>query len=332
MVGLREILGVVGAVIGGIYGGGQGAQWGFMIGSTIGAYLDPEEIRGPKPGEAPTQTSRDGVPIPIIWGVHHCHGNIIQVNPIQEIETSESGKGSTTEVITTRRLRTFAIGVCKGPVAGVRRIWENEKLVVDLRENPAIPIEETQKYFENIRIYLGGEDQLPDPDLEAHTGVGECPFYRGLCYIVWVNYDITDFGSAIPQFRFEVERGRDLSASSKPYAVAATNSLDITCNMSGGALRPIPEDFNDAELTLIDAQMEVRLHSQTQEDHNDAELTLIMAVMGPKLESYGPDSDHNDAALTLEDAQMRLALIRYEIPDEALDITCNVTGGSMTTP
>ncbi len=46
--------------------------------------------------------------------------------------------------------------------------------------------------YSNIRIYDGGEDQLPDPLFESIHGVGAVPAYRGLAHVVLENYDITD--------------------------------------------------------------------------------------------------------------------------------------------
>ena len=223
----REVLGVAGAVIGGIYGGAPGAQLGFMIGSTIGGIIDgPEKIKGPALSEAPIQTSRDGVPIPIIWGTHHCHGNIIIKSPetYTTVKTSQ-GKGGGTTTSERHRHRTFGIGVCRGPIVGISRIWENNKLVYDIRAVPGIPGGETTEYADGIRIYYGGEDQLPDPDLEAVWGVGDTPYFRGLAYVVWVNKDLTDLGGAIPEFRFEVNGSADQSLTSKPYPINAVEGV-----------------------------------------------------------------------------------------------------------
>lgn len=223
----REVLGVTGAVVGGIYGGAAGAQVGFMVGSAIGSVIDgPEKIKGPALSEAPIQTSRDGVPIPIIWGTHHCHGNIIIKNPevITTVTTSQ-GKGGGTKTTEQRRARTFGIGICRGPIVSVSRIWENNKLVYDMRTTPAIPAAETTEYADGIRIYYGDEFQDPDPDLEAHWGVGDTPYFRGLAYIVWVNKDLTDIGGAIPEFRFEINGSADVSLTSKPYPIDVVDGL-----------------------------------------------------------------------------------------------------------
>lgn len=206
----RQALGIAGAVVGGIFGGPQGAMIGYTVGSAIGGIIDPPHFDGPKLADASVQTSRDGVPIPIVWGQHHVSGNIIQVNPI--IETTKkvrTGKGGSTTTETTRT-RTFAIGIGRGPtgpITGLLRVWENNKLIYDVRGVSQLSAADNAAFEASTNIYLGTEDQLPDPELEVHTGVGNTPAYRGLAYIVRPNYDITNFGSSIPQYRFEILAG-----------------------------------------------------------------------------------------------------------------------------
>jgi hypothetical protein len=188
------------------------------IGAAVGAYLDPEKFPGPKLTEAPAQTGRESVPIVIIWGTHETHGNIIADCGYEDVETwHRKGK---TKVSEHRRYRTFAIGVCRGPNGPIDqylRIWEADKLVYDARDVPDIPWAESLKFLESTRFYLGDGSQMPDPDLEAHYGVGHTAAHRGLAYMVKFNYDVTDFGGAIPQYRFEVLVGRTGIITTLPY-------------------------------------------------------------------------------------------------------------------
>lgn len=55
-----------------------------------------------------------------------------------------------------------------------------------------------------MSIYLGGEDQLPDPALEVIHGVGTTPAYRGTAYVVFNKKDLTERRGSIPSYRFEV--------------------------------------------------------------------------------------------------------------------------------
>lgn len=205
----RELLSIGGALIGG--------PIGFAIGSLIGNAIDPVTIKGPKLGDLPVQTSRDGGPRGIPYGTIACHGNVIDRGEfVKKKKKQRQGKGGPVTV-TEHVYLTFAVGICEGPIAAVLRIWEDEKLVYDARTGSGFS-QETTKYAQGIEIYLGDESQLPDPDLETIHGVGTTPAYRGTAYVVFRNKDLTERRGSIPQFRFEVTSA--LASTTDPYTVA----------------------------------------------------------------------------------------------------------------
>ena len=204
----RQILPIAGQIIGGMIGGPVGAAIGGALGSAIGQYVDPIRHQGPKLGEARAQTAQEGVYRPLVFGTGCVAGNVIHRSPRKVVVHREdaSGKGNRDTVDSERGYRTFAIRIAEGPIAGLLRIWENETLVYDIRAESEI-VAESLEYAEKFRFYNGDEDQLPDPDLEAYIGVGNVNSYRGTAYIVFGNFDLTDFGDMVPQFRFEVANG-----------------------------------------------------------------------------------------------------------------------------
>lgn len=202
-----------GSTIGGIAGGVIGffagnPQLGFMIGSAIGGYLDPAQIEGPRLKDAQVQTSDEGVPRPIIYGTFAVAGNLIQRGPlIERKHTERAGKGGP-EQTTYRYYMSYAVRVCEGPAQAISRIWRDDKLVYDVRPGAAITAD-TAAFKTKLTIYLGGESQLPDPTLEALPaenggGAGNVPAYRGTCYVVFENDDLTERNGTVPQYRFEV--------------------------------------------------------------------------------------------------------------------------------
>lgn len=196
----RQALTIAGAVVGTMFGA---PQLGFMIGSMIGNAVDPVTIQGPKIGDLAVQTSRDGVPRPIVFGTAAVTGNIIDRSAPKIVKKKErSGKGGPVTV-TERVYMSYAIRVCEGPATSITRVWENEKLVYDGRPESTI-VKDSTKFLTKTTFYMGGETQLPDPTLEAIHGVGNTPAHRGTCYAVFKDKDLTDFGGAIPQYRFEV--------------------------------------------------------------------------------------------------------------------------------
>lgn len=254
-----------GSTIGGIVGGVVGAffgspQLGYAIGSLIGGAIDPEEIRGPSIGDAQQQTSQAGVPRPVVYG-HPApfRGNVIDgEGKARKIEQTESGKGGP-EVTTERFILTSAIRICEGPIAGVLRIWRNDQIVLDASPEGGFPEyegateAERLAYIAQVRakgvaaldritIYLGTEDQLPDPTLEAIHGVGNTPYYRGTAYIVVRDDDVTDMGGACAQWKFEVLASATESSilhvlddmSPVPAAQAAGGLAPLSMHISEG--------------------------------------------------------------------------------------------------
>jgi len=221
-VGGSTIGGVIGAAIGGYFGGGQGAQWGWMIGSAVGGYIDPEQVYGPRLDDANETTAQDGIPIPFGWGTFPCHGNVIWRDRLYEHEeSSRGGKGGSTENITYRYTRSYAIGICEGPITGILIVKLNGKIVYDARTDEALTaagytaddIAQSRaamtKWLQNVTFYLGTETQTADPTIEAVEGVGNVEHYLGLAYMVVEDDDLTDFRGAIPQYEFVVTKEGD---------------------------------------------------------------------------------------------------------------------------
>ena len=81
-----------------------------------------------------------------------------------------SGKnnGTTTVSVAYSYSANFAIAICEGPIAFIRRIWA-DGVELDLTRLP-------------IRIYTGDENQTPDPLIVAKESGAETPAYRGVAY------------------------------------------------------------------------------------------------------------------------------------------------------
>lgn len=226
--------GIIGAAIGGYFGGGQGAQWGWMIGSAVGGYIDPTKVYGPRLDDSNETTAQDGIPIPFGWGTFPCSGNVIWTDRLEEREeTARAGKGSSQENVTYRYTRSYAIGICEGPITGILIVKLNGKIVYDARTDEeltrvgytASDIAQSRaamtKWLQNITFYLGTEVQAVDSTIEAVEGVGNVPPYLGLCYMVAENDDLTDFRGAIPQYEFVVTKAGEIS----PYAPTVASQI-----------------------------------------------------------------------------------------------------------
>ncbi|MEM8749422.1 MAG: glycoside hydrolase/phage tail family protein [Pseudomonadota bacterium] len=200
------VLQTVGAAVGGSLGGPLGAVIGQTLGAAGGAYIDQrlfgpgdKTVEGPRLESTQFLSSQEGAVIPQVFGTARIAGEIIWATRLREVlqteKRSQGGKGgasASTTVKTYSYYGNFAIGICEGPIGGIRRIWADGREI----EKPSI----------TFRIYNGDEDQLPDSLIEAKQGADNAPAYRGLAYAVFEEFPLEDYGNRIPQISCEVLR------------------------------------------------------------------------------------------------------------------------------
>ena len=201
---------IVGATVGDFLGGPLGAIKGASIGYEIGGMVNNLVSKktvvtsGPVPGNLNVQVSSYGTPIIQVFGRMRVAGNVIWMQPIQQIATTSSsggsGKGgggakqsSTNYTYTV----TLAIAVCEGVVNDVLQVWADSELLTDTILGTV---------GTNYNIYYGTETQTPDPIIESFDGSGNVPPYRGVCYIVIKDFQLGNYGNRIPNFTFEVNK------------------------------------------------------------------------------------------------------------------------------
>lgn len=215
---------VVGTVVGAYFGA---PQLGFALGAIAGSVLFPTQLpAGPQMKDGRTTTANIGTPVPIVFGTASVAGQVIWLAPYVTNTTEQGAKGGP-EQEQYSYTQSIAIALCESPIdgqtaiGGITRIWENGTIVYDIR--PIQPADtalgyaaETEQEYENrltasaayaetFTLYLGSEDQEPDPTIEATQGIGNVPGFRGLAYIVYPNRALqTAQGWRHPNFTFEV--------------------------------------------------------------------------------------------------------------------------------
>ncbi|WP_099865110.1 baseplate multidomain protein megatron [Pararhizobium haloflavum] len=193
------LLQAAGAALGSIFGP-LGAVAGRAAGALAGSAIDRSlvgggTVRGPRLEGGRIPTSDEGAGILRLYGTARIAGNLIWATRFEEEVTSERQGGKVSggaRVETHNYYANFAIGLCEGPVAAIRRVW------ADGREIDLTEIE--------FRLHRGSEDQSPDPLIEAKQGEGHAPAYRGLAYVVFERLPLDRFGNRIPVLHFEVTR------------------------------------------------------------------------------------------------------------------------------
>lgn len=180
----------------------MGAQIGWLVGSLVGNMLFSPKPPQPKIGDIRIQNSAYGQVIPRVYGMFRIAGNVMWAGqPHQHSSGGKGGKGGGQVTVNM----SFAIGLCEGPIQGVRRIWANGKLIYDI-SNPSNfeAISGSNQMVTNFKVYNGDETQLPDPTMESNLGVGNVPAHRGLAYVVLNELDLSTWGNFLPSFSFEV--------------------------------------------------------------------------------------------------------------------------------
>ncbi len=198
------LLQAAGAFAGNFIGGSFGAMIGQAAGSVAGALIDQaifgtgaRNATGPRLTRLPGLSAAEGTPVARVYGRARVGGTLIWMTRFEEVATTtrsgrSGGKGSSARTTNYSYFGNFAVGVCEGPIAEIRRIWADG--------------EEIDRTLFTIRTYRGDEDQPADPLIVAKEGAAEAPAYKGLAYVVFERMALAQFGNRIPQFSFEVVR------------------------------------------------------------------------------------------------------------------------------
>jgi hypothetical protein len=209
----QAALSIVGFVVGSYFGY---PQLGFVLGSLAGQALFPTQlpgVQGPRLQDVRTTQAQVGAPVMEVFGTDAVPGVVMYTGPVEEVATTEEvgGKGGPEQDVTTYTyFQTLVLGLCRGPMGGIKQIFENGKLVYDRtpqRENEsdtqyANRIAATDAYETTFTLYLGDEEQLPDPTLEAELGIGNVPGFRGLMYLVFPDRELKqEQGLRHPNFK-----------------------------------------------------------------------------------------------------------------------------------
>lgn len=182
-----------------------GPQVWATIGGIAGSYISPTKFKAPSIGDAQTQTSQTGMPIPKAFGRPPPFApTLVDGDKIaRKIKKESGGKGAPPVTESEGFIATRAFLCCEGPIAAFARIKRNEKIIYSTIEGDELDADSAAA-MSQLRLYYGSRDQDPDPSLEALHGVGNTPCYPGRAYFVVVDDDETQTQGAANQYRVEV--------------------------------------------------------------------------------------------------------------------------------
>jgi GTA TIM-barrel-like domain/Putative phage tail protein len=175
-----------------------GGAIGAFVGSEIDAALAPgTRVKGPRLSDINIQSSTEGAAIPKVFGRVRVAGQLIWATQFLETASTSSsgGKGFGGPKVTETDYAysvSFAVGLCAGVVTKIGRVWADGALI-DISQF-------------TTRFYPGSETQAEDPLIQEIEGTDNTPAYRGLCYLVFEDMALAQFGNRIPQLQFELIR------------------------------------------------------------------------------------------------------------------------------
>lgn len=316
----QGIGGVVGAIVG--FFTPIGPVYGAQIGMMIGGAIDPPKgptINGPRLSDLSVQTSTYGVFIPRNYGTMAQVGNVFWVQGDKLIEvitsTSSGGKGGPqTKTNTASYYATFAVGLCEGPIDGVRRIWIGNQLWYDAGSSDVAAIIASNASAQNFTLYLGTDTQLPDPLIQADKGAANVPAYRGLAYLVFDRLPLAAYSNSLlgAQVKVEIVKSGTVSnylaqignsgtglnpryvAMSGDYAYAVSDSIP---GDGGGALQVFNIANPHANPQLVGSVDPGNTPTTVAVSGNYAYVTTDDIYRGHKFSAFGIGGDQNPQLL-----------------------------------
>lgn len=202
----QAIGGIVGGAIGFFTGGPVGLKYGAQLGIMAGGLLDPPKVTGPRLSDLSVQINTYGAFIPRVYGTVALTGNIFWLlnDKLTERKKTSGGKGGP-KTTTYQYYATFAVGLCEGPIDGIRRLWVGSDLLYDAGSDDLGTIISSNENASLFDLYTGTETQEPDPLIQADKGIANVSAYRGLAYIVIKDLPLEKYGNNLLGAQVKVE-------------------------------------------------------------------------------------------------------------------------------
>lgn len=189
-----------------------GAQVGWIVGSTLGGMLfGPKPEDGPRITDGKFASGAYGQFIPINYGTMRHKAQIIWFSGLHEHKDEVGGNSISDGANVYTYTCDFLASVCEGPQGVVLRIWANGRLIWTNNGLSGVADEEIIK-ADNVRVYLGDEDQQPDPLYEEGVGTENAPAYRGQVTIMFEGMQLAFAGNRPPVIEVEVARSGEAAA------------------------------------------------------------------------------------------------------------------------
>jgi hypothetical protein len=187
-----------------------GAQVGWIAGSMLGASLGKKNQVAAQLSDLRVTGGGYGQVVPWVAGSPRVAGQMVWAGKRRAIaNTQRVGKGGGSKVTNWTYEVDVLYKLSENPITGVSRIWLNGELVYGEGATKS-------GVWDEIRIYSGADDQMPDPTYEAHVGAGNAPANRGCGSVVIVGLKLGG-GGQIPNITIEIGEDSSTPTDSGEY-------------------------------------------------------------------------------------------------------------------
>lgn len=174
------------------------------------------KIEGPRLKELDVTLAEYGTPLPRFWGIRRFEGcPIICAEKIREKKKKSKGKAG--KYAEYRYYGSWGVAIADQEIEAVTRIWLDKHLCIQMTGSGPIAqmwaamgaFGEGDIKLDNkaLKIYLGTEDQQPDPHYvalcEDKHGPNSAPAFRGTAWAWFNDIPLEKFGNRIPQVTIE---------------------------------------------------------------------------------------------------------------------------------
>jgi len=228
------IIAAAGAAVTASFPGIGGALAGLAV-STLGnaLFAPSQKSVAPKLDDGRVTGTEYGQPIPLLFGHPRTAGQMIYSSLRRAIKnTQEVGKGGPSASSTTWTYEFDCIILLSdNEIAGVRRIWEDGKLIYTAADDAtadSLSASATTEKWRRMTVYTGSATQMPDPTYEADVGTAFASANRGRGTVAFEGFQLGSNGTMRNlTFEVSVTGGGTAYATSLLYAPLTTNEADI---------------------------------------------------------------------------------------------------------
>jgi hypothetical protein len=137
---------------------------------------------------------------------------------------------------------------CAGPVGNILRMWGSGVLIYD-STNPSQVIQGGVEF----NFHPGSDSETPEPYIadwvskNVPDASGAVPAFRGLCYVMFQDFPMSDFSNSIPSITAEITTVNSWSPSLKQFTNIEPVVQDLTgyAGGEGGNSNPDTGDAGD---------------------------------------------------------------------------------------